>query len=139
MYPASGNSNSRVASGSEGKVFQRGSKTLPSLLLLTALFCGHSRAQFLPISAATPSAEASVAQLIAQARASMNRGDLERERTALEQALALAPTNRDARLALADVFMRLARWKEAQSQAQILLTQFPADTEPVFLLAMIAM
>jgi tetratricopeptide (TPR) repeat protein len=116
---------------------RRDFKPLASLILLTALVCGQSGAQFLPVSAARPNVEAS--QLIAQARANMNRGDFEGERTALEQALALAPTHRKARLALTDVFMRLGRWKEAEDQAQTLVEQFPADTEPVFLLAMIAM
>ena len=35
--------------------------------------------------------------------------------------------------------MRLGRWNEAKSQAELLRTQFPVDTEPVFLLGMIAL
>src|SRR5436309_15788728 len=97
--------------------------------------CGGSGAQFLPTKTATSNEEPGVAQLIAQARASMEGGDLEGERASLEQALTLAPTNKQARLALTEVFMRLGRWKEAKSQAELLRTQFPVDTEPVFLLA----
>lgn len=93
----------------------------------------------LPSGAATTNGEPSVAQLIAQARASNDRGDLEGERTALQQVLALAPSHRQARLALTDVLMRLGQWGEAESQAHVLLTQFPTDTEPAFLLSAIAL
>ncbi|MGI8960144.1 MAG: tetratricopeptide repeat protein [Bryobacteraceae bacterium] len=108
-------------------------------IVLAGLACGECFAQFLPITSATSNEERTVAPLIAQARASLQLGDLERERTILEQVLTLVPTHKQARLALIEAFMRLERWNEAENQARVLLTQYPADTEPVFLLSMIAM
>jgi tetratricopeptide (TPR) repeat protein len=108
-------------------------------ILLSALVCETGNAQFLPVTAKAPGETSSVGQLITHARASLERGDFEGERMALEQALTREPTHKQARLALTDALMRLGRWKEADSQAHVLLEQFPADTEPVFLLAMIAM
>jgi tetratricopeptide (TPR) repeat protein len=112
---------------------------LLSPILLAGLICVSSGAQFLPISAATPNEEASVAELIAQARTSLDHGDIEGERASLERVLTLAPAHKQARLALIQAFMQLGRWKDAKSQAHVLLTQFPADTEPVLLLAIISM
>jgi len=109
------------------------------LILIAGLLCGGSGAQFLPIDTARSNDEPGVAQLIAQARASLERGDLEGERASLERALTVAPAKKQARLALAEVFMRLGRWNEAKSQAALLRTQFPVDTEPILLLAMIAL
>jgi tetratricopeptide (TPR) repeat protein len=76
---------------------------------------------------------------MAQARSSLQAGDMGGESASLQQVLTLAPTHKQARLALTEVFMRLGRWQDAESQGQVLRTQFPTDTEPVFLLAMIAM
>jgi tetratricopeptide (TPR) repeat protein len=112
---------------------------LVPLILLSALVCEEGGAQFLPISATAPNETNSVGQLITHARASLEHGDFEGERAALEQALKLEPTHKQARLALTDSFMRLGRWEEADSQAQVLVRQFPADAEPVFLLAVIAL
>jgi tetratricopeptide (TPR) repeat protein len=109
------------------------------LILIAGLISGGSGAQFLPINTAPSNDEPVVAQLIAQARATMEGGDLEGERASLERALTIAPTNKQARLALTEVFMRLGRWNEAKSQAELLRKQFPVDSEPVFLLAMIAL
>jgi tetratricopeptide (TPR) repeat protein len=109
------------------------------LILIAGLICGGTGAQFLPINTAPSNDEPGVAQLMTQARSSLQAGDMERERASLQQVLTLAPTHKQARLALTEAFMRLGRWQEAESQAQVLRTQFPTDTEPVFLLAMIAL
>jgi tetratricopeptide (TPR) repeat protein len=138
MYLASGNFNSQAGYGFEKEQSLRRAFTSFRLILIAGLICGGNSAQFLPINA-TSNDEAGVAQLIAQARASMERGDLERERASLERVLTIAPTNKQAGLALTEVFMRLGRWNEAKSQAERLRKQFPVDTEPLFLLAMIAL
>ena len=77
--------------------------------------------------------------MITSARASLERGDFESERASLERVLALDSTNKQARLALTDALMRLGRLAEAEGQARIVSSQFPKDTEPVFLLADIAL
>ena len=74
-----------------------------------------------------------------RARVSLDRGDLEGTRDTLLRVLGLQETNKQARLALTDVLMRLSRWTDAENQAQILSSQFPADTEPIYLRAVIAM
>jgi len=108
-------------------------------VILAALFCGQSRAWWLSSGANPPDDRASIARLIAQARTSMEHGDVEQERSALQQVLTLDPAHEAARLALTQLFMRLGRWDEAEGQAKVLLTQFPNNTEPIFLLAMTAM
>jgi len=74
-----------------------------------------------------------------RARTSLDRGDLEGTRDTLLRLLALQETNKQARLALTDVLMRMRRWTDADNQAQILSSQFPADTEPTYLRSVIAM
>jgi len=108
-------------------------------LLLAALVCAEGAAQLLPVPANAPGLEATVRQLIARARAALDHGDLVAARSNLEQVLSREETNRPARLALTDVLRRMKLWKEAENHAQILIRQFPADTEPVFLLAEIEM
>ena len=83
--------------------------------------------------------DASVEQLTASARGSLERGDLEHARSILERVLSREERNKQARLALTDVLRRMKRWQDASDQAQILVQQYPSDTEPVYLLALIAM
>jgi tetratricopeptide (TPR) repeat protein len=110
-------------------------------VLLPALLAGlagaESRVQVLPVSA--PGHESSVVQLMASARAALERGDFEQARATLERVLSREPANKQARLALVDVLIRTARWADAESQARILRDQFPEDTEPLYLLAQIAL
>jgi predicted Zn-dependent protease len=112
-------------------------------ILLVAAASGLSTAyaavQVLPVRGQTPGQQALVDQLIQSAAASLARGDLEGTRATLEQVLALQETNERAGLALTDVLMRMGRWADAEKEAQILGSQFPADTEPVYLRAAIAL
>jgi tetratricopeptide (TPR) repeat protein len=109
------------------------------VILIAVLCCVQSKALWPPIDAKATDDNASIPQLIAQARAAMDRGDMAQERTALEHVLKLDPTHKQARLALTQSFMRLGDWDKAEDQAKVLVTQFPDDSEPVFLLSMIAM
>jgi predicted Zn-dependent protease len=108
-------------------------------LLLAALVCAEGQVQLLPISSAEPGREVTVRQLMASARVALDHGDLEAGRSNLEKVLSREETNRPARLALTDVLRRMRRWNEAENHAQTLISQFPADTEPVYLLAEIEM
>jgi tetratricopeptide (TPR) repeat protein len=105
-----------------------------SFLLAAAAAIGLTHA-----AAQTPGQEASVEQLIGRARVSLEHGDLEGTRDTLVRVLTVQETNERARLALTDVLMRMSRWTDAENQARILSRQFPADTEPVYLRAVIAM
>jgi len=90
----------------------------------------------------TPQREAereSVDRLMQSAQASMERGDLPAAAASLEQVLIQDEKNKTARVALINVLAGLMRWGEAENHAQILNKQFPGDTEPTLLLAMIAL
>jgi len=78
------------------------------------------------------------AQLIETAQAQLKRGDLAGAATTLEQALAQEERNKAARIALIHVLLRLTRPAEAERHAQTLRQQFPEETQPVYLLALIA-
>ncbi len=78
-------------------------------------------------------------QLMVRARAAPEQGDLESARVSLERVLSREATNKQARLALVDVLIRMARWADAESQAKILRDQFPEETEPIYLLAHVAL
>ena len=112
--------------------------TRPLLLLLLS-FSSAKGQQVLPVSVQVPGQEASVDQLISRARTALEHGDLDVARSSLEQVLAREETNKPARLALTDCLRRMKRWKAAEDQARILIRQDPADTEPLYLLAEIAM
>jgi tetratricopeptide (TPR) repeat protein len=104
------------------------------LILLTGSVCAEAG---VPIQA--PGQEPSVLQLMANARTSLERGDVNGARASLERVLSRDAGNKQARLALVDVLIRMAQWTEAESQARVLSNQFPQDTEPVYLLAQIAL
>jgi tetratricopeptide (TPR) repeat protein len=104
-----------------------------------ALCLAHGAVEVLPVPAQVLGREASVEQLIENARTSLRLGDLEGARATLERAFTGEETNRQVGLALTDVLMRMGRWTDAANQAQVLASQFPMDTEPVYLLALIAM
>ena len=106
--------------------------TIPIRLLLPVLLAGSVTRQ-------TLGQEPSVVELMTSARTALAGGDLDGARASLERVLSREGVNKPARLALTDVLMRLGLWNEAEKQAQILTAQFPADTEPVFLLARIAL
>ena len=91
-----------------------------------------------PFSIQAPVQESSVDQLMRSAEASLARGDLPGAARSLEQAVAKEERNKAARVALVNVLIRLMRWSEAENHAQILKKQFPEETEPVHLLALIA-
>src|SRR5690348_8240577 len=107
----------------------------PFLPLLLLSFVSAEGQQVLPVRIQVPGQEASVDQLISRARTALEHGDLDAARSSLEQALAREATNKPARLALTDVLRRMKRWKDAENQAEILMGQDPADTEPIYLLA----
>jgi tetratricopeptide (TPR) repeat protein len=103
-----------------------------------AICLAHGAVPVIPVPVPAPGKEPSVEQLIENARTSLRLGDLERTRATLERVLTREQTNRQAELALTDVLMRMGRWTDAANQAQVLGRQFPTDTEPVYLLALIA-
>ncbi len=78
------------------------------------------------------------AQLLRDAQASIERGALPEAARQLEQALALDPDHKAARLTLSHVLIRLARLPEAETHVQRLRQDFPRDSEPLFLSALLA-
>ena len=88
------------------------------------------------VAAATQ--DASTARLIESAQEGLKRGDLAGAAVQLEQALARDGGNRAARVLLSEVLLRLMRPDEAERQARLLREQFPGETQPTYLLALIA-
>jgi len=82
--------------------------------------------------------EASAAQLLDQAQSSLHRGDWAAAILLLEQALEKEPKHKGARSALISTLVRLNRTAEAEKHALLFAEQFPQETEPVFLRALIA-
>lgn len=113
--------------------------TIRLLFLLTGSVCAEAGTQFLPVPVQALGQEPSVVQLMAGARAALDQGDLERARVSLERVVSREATNKQARLALVDVLIRMAMWTDAGSQATILVNQFPEETEPIYLLAQVAL
>jgi tetratricopeptide (TPR) repeat protein len=117
----------------------RRSSTIRLLILLTSSVCAEAGIRLLPVPVHAPGQEPSVVQLMASARTALEQGNVETARTDLERVLSREQTNKQARLALVDVLIRMARWVDAESQARILTSQFPEETEPIYLLAQIAL
>ena len=113
--------------------------TIRLLILLTGSVCAEAGIQLLPVPVQALGQEPSVVQLMASARTALEQGDLERARASLERVLAREGANKQARLALVDVLIRMARWADADSQARILTNQFPDETEPIYLSAQVAL
>jgi tetratricopeptide (TPR) repeat protein len=73
-----------------------------------------------------------------RAQASLHRGEWEAAVPLLQQALESAPQHKGARAALISTLLRLNRTDEAEQHAQRFAEEFPQETEPVFLRALIA-
>jgi len=108
-------------------------------MTLSVPVCAGSPIQLLPVPVQALGQEPSIVQLMASARTALERRDLEGARASLELVLSREAANKQARLALVDVLIRMARWADAESQARILSNQFPEETEPVYLLAQVAL
>jgi tetratricopeptide (TPR) repeat protein len=108
-------------------------------MLLGGSVWAESRMQLLPSPVHALGQEPAVEGLMASARAALERGDLDGARSSLAKVLSREESNKQARLALVDVLIRMARWAAAEKQARILSNQFPAETEPLYLMAQIAL
>ncbi len=75
---------------------------------------------------------------IEQAQTMLQRGEWARAIPMLEQALLRDPRHKGARSALISTLMRLNRFAEAEKHAALFAEQYPAETEPIFLRALIA-
>ena len=106
-------------------------------LLLPILSCGLVQAE--RSTQPTLGREFAVEQLMADAEAALNHGELEVARAGLARVLSKEEGNTRARLELVNVLIKMARWAAAEKQARILHDQFPTDTEPLFLMARIAL
>jgi tetratricopeptide (TPR) repeat protein len=82
--------------------------------------------------------ELTAAQLMKSAQASLERSDLPSAAKELEQALALDAGHKGVRIALSHVLIRLQRWPEAEIQVKKLRSDFPEETEPRYLAALVA-
>lgn len=77
-------------------------------------------------------------QLISAAETSLHRGDWTQAALLLERAIEKDPRNKFARSALVSCLLRINRVADAEKQASSFAAQFPDETEPVFLMAMLA-
>ncbi len=117
----------------------RRTTTIRLLILLTGPVSTEAGTELLPVPVQALGREPSVVQLMASAQAALEQGDLESARASLERVLSREAANKQARLALVDVLIKMARWADAESQARILSNQFPVETEPIYLLAQVAL
>jgi len=117
----------------------RRTTTIRLLILLTGPVCTEAGTELLPVPVQALGREPSVVQLMASAQAALEQGDLESARASLERVLSREAANKQARLALVDVLIKMARWADAERQARILSNQFPVETEPIYLLAQVAL
>jgi tetratricopeptide (TPR) repeat protein len=83
-------------------------------------------------------ARAQDASALDRAQASLHRGEWAEAVPLLEQALEKEPRHKGARSALISTLIRLNRTAEAEKHAQLFAEQFPQETEPIFLRALIA-
>ncbi len=83
-------------------------------------------------------AETTVAPLLQQAQASVQRGDFNAAIPLLEQALQRQGQHKPARKALIQLLLRQARTNEAEAHIAIFARLHPEDTEPTFLRAVLA-
>ena len=97
----------------------RRTTTIRLLILLTGPVCAEAGIELLPVPVQALGREPSVVQLMASAQAALEQGDLESARASLERVLSREAANKQARLALVDVLIRMARWADAESQGRI--------------------
>jgi tetratricopeptide (TPR) repeat protein len=70
-----------------------------------------------------------------QAQLAMDSGRLEDAANSLHEALDIDPDNRDARVVLVDVLMRLRRLDEAEAEIATLRNKFPRDSQVAYIAA----
>ncbi|HEV8130575.1 MAG TPA: tetratricopeptide repeat protein [Acidobacteriota bacterium] len=106
--------------------------------LLVGLLAVPLQAQGLPDTQRPEPQQPDVQLLLQKAQQERDRGELEPAISTLKVILQIEEKNKAAREALVDTLMRLARWKEAIEQIQVLRKFFPQDSEVTFLAAAVA-
>jgi tetratricopeptide (TPR) repeat protein len=114
------------------------SKAVQVCCLFALLTLSSAAQDAWPRRAADDPSASAVARLTGLAQASLERGDLAQAVKQLEQALALEPRHRAARVALGHALLRLGRAAEAAGHVDALRRDFPADRETNFLAALVA-
>ena len=106
-------------------------RSIFTLVLMSNLLCAALYAQ-------DPSQDGAASQLLSDAQSSLHRGDWATAASLLERVVENDPRNKSARAALVSTLMRINRIAEAEKQAASFALQFPNETEPVFLTALLA-
>jgi tetratricopeptide (TPR) repeat protein len=108
----------------------------------TGLRTGPFKATFTGLVAVcllTAAAEGKQArELLNQAQLAMDSGRLEEAASSLFEVLDINPDNRDARVALVDILMRLKRQDEAEAEIATLRKKFPRDSQIAYFAAAVA-
>jgi tetratricopeptide (TPR) repeat protein len=106
-------------------------RSIFTLVLMSNLLCAALYAQ-------DPSQDGAASQLLSDAQSSLHRGDWATAASLLERVVENDPRNKSARAALVSTLMRINRIADAEKQAASFALQFPDETEPVFLTALLA-
>lgn len=109
-----------------------------ALVLLPVIVAGQGNEPARSPSANDFSLNTSVAQLLAKAQASFQRGDVATATTALEQALSLESENKPARKTLIQLLLAQGRLKEAEEQVRTFARFHPTENDTLFLQALVA-
>jgi tetratricopeptide (TPR) repeat protein len=109
-----------------------------ALVLLPVIVAGQGNEPARPQPANDFTLNASVAQLLAKAQASFQRGDLATATATLEQALALEGGNKPARKTLIRLLLAQGRLKEAEEHVRTFTRFHPTDNDTLFLQALVA-
>ncbi len=107
------------------------------LLPLVAFGQGGETARIQPLNELKSNAP--IAQLLAEAQSSLQRGDLSGATKILDRALAFDDRNRPARKTLIRLMLLQGRLKEAEEQVQTFARFYPDETETLFLRALVAL
>src|SRR5574341_601894 len=109
-----------------------------AFVLLPVMVAGQGNEPARPPSANDFSLNTSVAQLLAKAQASFQRGDVAAATAALEQALTLESENKPARKTLIQLLLAQGRLKEAEEHVRTFARFHPTDNDALFLQALVA-
>lgn len=109
-----------------------------ALILFPSVVSGQAADPARPQPADDFSRNATVSQLLSNAQAGMQRGDLAQAMSALRQAVALDEKHKPARKALIRLLLLQGELKEAEEQVQTFARLHPEETEGFFLRALVA-
>jgi len=109
-----------------------------ALILFPPVAAGQTGEPVRVQSLSDSSSNAPVAQLLADAQSSLQRGDVSGATALLDQALALDNKHKPARKTLIQLMLWQGKLKEAEEQVETFARFYPNETETLFLRALVA-